>query len=93
MSSNRYPFKFDLASLLKQDYPTIDLDIDAYDRRMHKFEADINTFAEKAMRGISNQRDAHLVDVRKLADRAVALQEQTRVAQVKEIELAAGRVI
>jgi hypothetical protein len=86
----RYTTKLDLATLLEDPHPDISLDWETCSHRMTRFSQRLHDLVNNANGAIAAKREEHAADVKRLAAKAATLEEQTRAAKVREIELAAG---
>lgn len=82
--------KLDLAALLTEQTPRIDLRLDDYERTTRAFVQRVTSFAERAAKEISARQAEFVAHQKKHAERAQKYEEQTSEAKARELELAGG---
>lgn len=80
----------DLASILAQPNPQVDLQLQAYEISTGNFLKAVTNYTNRAIAEITKHRDAQEADKRKLAERIQAVEVETNQCKLKEIDLLAG---
>lgn len=79
----------DLAAILAAQNPHIDLRLDAYDASNRNFSKAVASYAARVVAEITQRRNAHAAELKKLADRTQVIEAETNRCKMKEIELVA----
>ncbi|KAG8220248.1 chromosome segregation protein Spc25-domain-containing protein [Butyriboletus roseoflavus] len=79
----------DLASILAQPTPQIDLRLQAYEISTGNFLRAVTNYTNRAIAEITKHRNAQEADRRKLAERTQAAEVETNQCKLKEIDLLA----
>ncbi|EIW57096.1 uncharacterized protein TRAVEDRAFT_151731 [Trametes versicolor FP-101664 SS1] len=79
--------KLDLAAVLAQQNPTIDLRLDAYEASTRNFLAAVSNYTQRAVAEIQNRKDAYAAEKKRLAEKALQIEAETNQCKLKEIEL------
>jgi|SRR5712675_1865735 len=82
--------QLNLAAILSSSNPMIDLHLPTYEAASHNFSHAIADFTSRAMAEISQRREAHTTETKKLAERAQDMEKETNQCKLKEIELIGG---
>ena len=80
----------DLPAILAAQNPHIDLRLDAYDASNRNFSKAVASYAARVVAEITQRRNAHAAELKKLADRAQVIEAETNRCKMKEIELVAS---
>ncbi|KAH9967352.1 hypothetical protein BC827DRAFT_1173592 [Russula dissimulans] len=81
------PGQLNLATILSNHPPTIDLHLPAYEASTRNFSQAIADFNGLAIAEISQRRDAHITETKKLTERAQNIEKETNQCKLEEIEL------
>lgn len=93
-SRSRSPsVELDLDAILSSSKPTIDLNLSAYETSVTNFSRAIANFTARSVAEITQRRDAHDKELKRLADRAQDVEKETEQCKLKEIELIARCVM
>lgn len=96
-SRSRSPSEIDdalnLDAILSSSEPAIDLNLPAYESSATNFSRAIASFTARSMTEITQRRDAHDKELKRLADRAQDVEKETEQCKLKEIELIARCVM
>jgi hypothetical protein len=84
------PTHIDLASILAEPTPSVDLRLHAYEASTSNFLRAVTNYANRAVAEITKHRNAQEADKKRLAEKTVAVKAETNQCKVKEIELLAG---
>ena len=84
---------YDLDAILKSSQPVIDLHLSAYETSVANFSRAIANFTARSVTEISQRRDAHDKELKRLAARAQDIEKETEQCKIKEIDLIARCVI
>ncbi|KAI0272643.1 hypothetical protein BC834DRAFT_356548 [Gloeopeniophorella convolvens] len=76
-----------LAAILDSQNPSIDLHLSTYDASTKNFSKAITDFNNRAVAEITQRREAHAADRKKLAERAQSIEKETNQCKLREIEL------
>ena len=87
MSQIRRLPQIDLAGLLSQPNPHIDLKLDAYEKDTKKFLKAVSTYKNNSIAQISDLRARGAAEKKKLQERVQAVETETNNCKVLEIEL------
>ena len=80
----------DLPAILAAPNPHIDLRLDAYDASTRNFSKAVASYAARVVAEITQRRNAHAAELKKIADRAQVIEAETNRCKMKEIELVAS---
>lgn len=80
----------DLASVLAQPTPQIDLRLQAYEISTGNFLKAVTKYTNRAIAEITKHKNAQEADKRKLAERIQTVEAETNQCKLKEIDLLAG---
>ncbi|KAH7926225.1 hypothetical protein BV22DRAFT_1046249 [Leucogyrophana mollusca] len=83
------PAHIDLAAILAEPTPQIDLRLHAYDVSTGNFLKAVTNYTNRAIGEITKHRNAQEADKKKIADRAHAVETETNQCKLREIELLA----
>ncbi|KAI0685546.1 chromosome segregation protein Spc25-domain-containing protein [Cytidiella melzeri] len=81
--------KFDLAALLAQQNPHIDLDLELYEHSTRNFLKAVSHYTHTAQAEITRRKNAHTHEKKRLAEKIQSHENETNVCKVKELELIA----
>ncbi len=84
------PGQLNLATVLATQNPTIDLHLSAYETSARNFSQAFADFNARAIAEITQRREAHTAETKKLAERAQNMEKETNQCKLKEIELIGG---
>jgi len=87
------PPQTDLSFILDVQNPRIDLKQEAYESSTRNFVKAVADYTNHAITEVTNRRNAHLAEKKKLVDRTQAVEAETNNCKMKEIELIAGKLI
>ncbi|THH26744.1 hypothetical protein EUX98_g7449 [Antrodiella citrinella] len=79
--------KLDLATILQQQNPTIDLRIDAYEESTRNFRNAVSSYSQRAMTEITRRKNEYATRKSKIAERTKQVEHETNVCKGKELEL------
>ena len=85
--------EYDLDSILSSSEPVIDLHLPAYELSVTNFSRAIANFTARSAAEITQRRDAHDKELKRLAVRAQDIEKETEQCKLKEIELIARCVM
>ncbi|KAH9026532.1 hypothetical protein EDB85DRAFT_1979530, partial [Lactarius pseudohatsudake] len=92
-SRSRSPSEIDdehnLDAILNSSEPAIDLNLPAYETSVANFSRAIANFTARSIAEITQRRDAHDKELKRLEDRAQDVEKETEQCKLKEIELIA----
>lgn len=80
----------DLAAVLAQPNPQIDLRLQAYETSTTNFLRAVTNYTNRAIAEITKHRNAQEADKRKLGERIQAVEAEINQCKLKEIDLLAG---
>jgi len=80
----------DLASILAEPTPTVDLRLHAYEVSTSNFLRAVTNYANRAVAEITKHRNAQEADKKRLIDKTASVKAETNQCKVKEIDLLAG---
>ncbi|KAG1809918.1 chromosome segregation protein Spc25-domain-containing protein [Suillus plorans] len=83
------PTHIDLASILAEPNPSVDLRLYAYEASTSNFLRAVTNYANRAVAEITKHRNAQEADKKRLVEKTVAVKAETNQCKVKEIELLA----
>jgi len=84
------PTQIDLASILAQPNPTVDLRLQAYEASTRNFLKAVSNYGNRAIAEITKRKERQASERKKLAEKTAAVESETNQCKVKEIELIAG---
>jgi kinetochore protein Spc25 len=84
------PPQIDLAMLLQQANPQIDLRISTYDLTTRNFIKAVVHFKSKAIALIAERRDAQAAEIKRAVEKSQLVEAETSECKSKEIELLAS---
>src|SRR6266545_296773 len=87
----RRPLQINLAALLQQSNPTIDLGIHSYENSTRNFLKAVTNYKNRAMATIAERRKRQAQEKKKILDKTIAVESETAQCKLKEIELVARR--
>ncbi|KDQ54998.1 hypothetical protein JAAARDRAFT_134528 [Jaapia argillacea MUCL 33604] len=79
--------RLDLAAILATPNPQIDIKIKAYDDSTRSFLAAVSRYSNRAVAEITNRKNAHHSEKKRIADKTQQMQAETNQCKLKEIEL------
>ncbi|OJA16782.1 hypothetical protein AZE42_03313 [Rhizopogon vesiculosus] len=79
----------DLASILAEPTPTVDLRLHAYEASTSNFLRAVTNYANRAVAEITKHRNAQDADKKRLSDKTTSVKTETNQCKVKEIDLLA----
>lgn len=82
--------KLDLAAILQQQNPTIDLRIDAYEESTRNFRNAVASYTQRAMAEITRRKNEYTTRKSKIAERTKQVENETNACKVRELELMKG---
>lgn len=82
--------KLDLATLLSQQNPQIDLRIDAYETSTRNFLNAVNNYTQRAVTEITERKNSFVTKKNKILDKTKQIENETNNCKVKELELMRG---
>lgn len=82
--------KFDLAALLAQQNPHIDLRIEAYETSTRNFLKAVSQYTQVAQAEITRRKNEHLRTRKQIAEEIQKKEKDINQCKVKELELIAG---
>ncbi|KAF7978990.1 hypothetical protein HWV62_44255 [Athelia sp. TMB] len=90
MSQPARATKFELADILAQPHPQIDLRLDAYEASTRNFLKAVSNYHTRAIAEITKRRERHTTEKKKLGEKAAATENETTQCKVREIELSSN---
>ena len=84
------PTQIDLASILTQPNPIIDLRLPAYEASTRNFLKAVSNYGNRAIAEITKRKERQVLERKKLMEKTAAVETETNQCKVKEIELVAG---
>lgn len=87
------PGQLNLATVLATQNPTIDLHLSAYEASARNFSQAFADFNARAIAEITQRREAHVAETKKIAERAQNMEKETNQCKLKEIELIGGQCL
>lgn len=84
------PTQIDLASILAQPNPQVDLRLPAYEATTRNFLKAVSNYSNRAMAEITKRKERQALEKKKLLEKTIAVESETNHCKVKEIELVAG---
>ena len=84
------PTQIDLATILAQPNPQIDLRLPAYEASTRNFLKAVSNYSNRAMAEITKRKETHTAERKKLSEKMAAVESEINQCKVKEIELVAG---
>ena len=82
--------KFDLAPILTQQNPQIDLRIQAYETSTRNFLEAVSRYTQNAQAEITRRKITHTNEKNRIAEKIHDVENETNACKVKELELIAG---
>lgn len=82
--------KLDLAAILQQQNPTIDLRIDAFEESTRNFRNAVASYSDRAMAEIMRRKNEYSTRKSKVAERTKQVENETNACKVRELELMKG---
>ncbi|KAJ8518143.1 hypothetical protein ONZ45_g4743 [Pleurotus djamor] len=79
--------QIDLAAVLAQPNPHIDLKLEPYETSTRNFLQAVSTYKNRAITVISEHRQHHLSEKKRIAEKIQSVQAETNHCKVKEIQL------
>jgi kinetochore protein Spc25, fungi type len=86
----RAPQHVSLAAILASPHPTIDLQLEAYERSSQLFLDAVIRYTTRAVEEISRRRDADASRIQKDAERKKAIEIEIAECKEKEVQLLKG---
>ncbi|TFL06209.1 chromosome segregation protein Spc25-domain-containing protein [Pterulicium gracile] len=83
------PPQIDLASIIKQPHPVIDLRLQEFDQSATKLSRAVVAFKNNAIAVIADRRATYIADTKKLSERIKSAEAETHQCKIKEIDLLA----
>ncbi|KIM81701.1 hypothetical protein PILCRDRAFT_821044 [Piloderma croceum F 1598] len=90
MTQTVRPTQIDLASILAQSNPTIDLRLQAYEASTRNFLKAVSNYGNRGIAEITKRKERQALERKKLAEKMAAVESETNQCKVKEIELVAA---
>jgi kinetochore protein Spc25 len=90
MTQTLRPTQIDLASILSQPNPTIDLRLQAYEASTRNFLKAVSNYGNRGIAEITKRKERQALERKKLMDKTADVENETNHCKVKEIELVAG---
>jgi kinetochore protein Spc25 len=84
------PTQIDLASILAQSNPTIDLRLPAYEASTRNFLKAVANYGNRAIAEITKRKERQALERKKVMEKTAVVESETNECKVKEIELVAG---
>jgi kinetochore protein Spc25, fungi type len=84
------PPQIDLATILAQQTPQIDLRINLYDNSTRNFLKSVTNFKHSAISVISDRRNGQVGEIKRVTEKIASVQSETNACKVKEIDLLKG---
>ena len=85
--------KLDLATILQQQNPTIDLRIDAYEESTRNFRNAVALYSQRAMTEITRRKNEYSTRKSKIAEKTKQVENETNACKVRELELMKGEFV
>lgn len=82
--------KLDLATVLAQTTPQIDLRIEAYDTSTRNFLSAVSNYTQRAVTEITHRKNVFVSNKSKVLEKTKQIENETNNCKVKELELMAG---
>jgi len=89
MATARFP-RIDLAQLLQEPDPHIDLREDIFEESTHNFLKVLESFKHNAISSITERRKYQAKEKKKILEKSQQVEAETNRCKLKEIELVAG---
>ena len=83
----------DLASILSEPNPSIDLRLSAYEASTRNFLNAVSNYGNRGIAEITKRKERQALERKKVAEKTAAVESETNQCKVKEIELVAGECI
>lgn len=84
------PTQIDLASILAQQNPQIDLRLPAYEASTRNFLKAVSNYSNRAIAEITKRKERQAAERKKLSEKTATVESETNQCKVKEIALVAG---
>jgi kinetochore protein Spc25, fungi type len=84
------PPQIDLASILAQQNPQIDLRLNAYDKSARHFLKSVTNFKNRAIAVINDRRNAQAAEMKRVTEKTQSVESDIKACKVKEIEVLKG---
>lgn len=84
--------KLDLAAILAQQNPHIDLRLEAYETSTRNFLKAVSHYAQNAQAEITRRKTTHISEKNRIAEKLQNYENETSACKVKELELIAGEL-
>lgn len=82
--------KLDLASVLAQPNPHIDLRLGAYETSSRNFLKAVSNYTQRAVTEITHRKNNYVSNKGKIVEKSKQLEQETNQCKVKELELMTG---
>ena len=82
--------KLDLATILEQPNPHIDLRLEAYETSTRNFLKAVSHYAQNAQAEITRRKTTHVNEKNRIAEKIQSYENETNACKVRELELIAG---
>lgn len=82
--------KLDLATILAQQNPRIDLKVEAYETSTRNFLKAVSHYAQNAQAEITRRKATFVNEKKRIADKTQNYENETNTCKMKELELIAG---
>lgn len=82
--------QIDLASILAQPNPNIDLQLQAFENSRNNFLKAVTNYKNRMISTMSERRTAQVAEKKRIAEKTKKVEEDTDACKIKEIELVAG---
>lgn len=83
--------QIDLAAVLKDPNPHIDLKTNSYEKLTRNFLKALTTWKNRSMTTISDRRKAQAMEKKKMVDKTHQVENEINNCKVREIDLVAGK--
>lgn len=84
------PTQIDLAAILTQPNPQIDLRLSVYEASTRNFLKAVSNYSNRALAEITKRKERQAAERKKLSEKTTAVESEINQCKVKEIELVAG---
>ena len=84
------PPQIDLAVVLTQQSPQIDLRLGAYDAATRHFLKSVTNFKNRAISVISDRRNTQAGEIKRVSEKIGSVESETNACKLREIELLKG---
>lgn len=82
--------KLDLATVLSQPNPQIDLRIESYESSTRDFLSAVSNYTQRGVAEITQRKNNFVNNKNKILDKTKQIENETNNCKVKELELMAG---